>query len=58
MDIINKILGKTEDIFAPLSGRVIPLSEVPDHAYASGTMGNGIAIDPERAILCFLQLME
>ena len=47
MEIINKILGKTEDIFAPFSGKVIPLSEVPDHAYSNGTMGNGIAINPE-----------
>lgn len=34
-------------IAAPLSGRVIPLSEVSDSVFASGAMGNGAAIVPE-----------
>ncbi|MCQ4086849.1 sucrose-specific PTS transporter subunit IIBC [Saccharibacillus sp. JS10] len=31
---------------APLSGRVLPLSEVPDPAFSEGHMGRGIAIEP------------
>ncbi|BAQ72770.1 PTS system N-acetylglucosamine-specific transporter subunit IIA [Pseudomonas sp. Os17] len=31
---------------APLSGPVLPLSSVPDPVFASGAMGDGIAIDP------------
>ncbi|GAB3690657.1 glucose PTS transporter subunit IIA [Corynebacterium nasicanis] len=33
-------------ITAPLEGRVLPLSEVPDAAFAGGALGNGVAIDP------------
>nr|BFD39830.1 phosphoenolpyruvate--protein phosphotransferase [Pseudomonas sp. FFPRI_1] len=31
---------------APLSGPVLPLRDVPDPVFASGAMGDGIAIDP------------
>ncbi|MDB6048206.1 MAG: phosphotransferase system HPr (HPr) family protein [Pseudomonas sp.] len=31
---------------APLSGPMVPLSEVPDQVFASGALGEGIAIDP------------
>jgi PTS system D-glucosamine-specific IIC component len=31
---------------APLSGRVVPLSELPDAVFAGGMVGPGIAIDP------------
>ncbi|WP_448851124.1 glucose PTS transporter subunit IIA [Corynebacterium sp. 335C] len=33
-------------LYAPMSGRVVPLSEVPDDAFASGAVGKGVAIDP------------
>lgn len=36
----------TVEITAPLAGRVVPLSEVPDPVFASGTMGPGVAIIP------------
>lgn len=32
---------------SPLTGKVLPLSEVPDQVFSSGAMGKGIAIDPE-----------
>ncbi|PHL19905.1 PTS sugar transporter subunit IIA, partial [Enterococcus faecium] len=32
---------------SPLTGKVLPLSEVPDQVFSSGVMGKGIAIDPE-----------
>ena len=34
-------------IFAPMSGRVVDLSEVPDPVYAERMMGDGVAIVPE-----------
>ena len=36
---------------APLSGQVIPLSEVPDPVFAQGMMGNGVAIIPSQGKL-------
>lgn len=41
-------LGSSEmiEIKSPLSGTVIPLDEVPDDTFASGVLGDGIAIDP------------
>lgn len=35
-----------ETISAPFSGKVIPLSSVPDEVFSSGAMGQGLAIDP------------
>lgn len=35
------------EIKAPVSGLVVPLSNVPDAAFASGSMGKGIAVEPE-----------
>ncbi|MCD8169096.1 MAG: glucose PTS transporter subunit IIA [Clostridiales bacterium] len=33
-------------IYAPMSGNVIPLSEVPDQVFSSGMLGGGAAIEP------------
>ena len=33
-------------IYSPLSGKVIPLEEVPDDAFAGKVIGDGIAIEP------------
>ncbi|WP_458126683.1 beta-glucoside-specific PTS transporter subunit IIABC [Paenibacillus sp. Z3-2] len=35
-----------EDVFSPIQGTIVELSEVPDPAFASGAMGKGIAIEP------------
>jgi len=34
------------NIYSPLNGRVIPLEEVPDEAFAGKMIGDGCAIDP------------
>lgn len=34
-------------IYAPLSGNVIPLEQIPDDTFASGVLGNGVGIEPE-----------
>ena len=33
-------------VYAPISGKILPLSEVPDKTFADKTMGDGIAINP------------
>lgn len=35
-----------ETVDAPLSGHIIPLSDVPDEVFSSGAMGQGVAIEP------------
>ena len=34
-------------LLAPLSGRVVPLEEVPDAVFAGKMLGDGVAIDPD-----------
>lgn len=36
----------TLEILAPVTGKVVALTEVPDEAFAAGHMGEGIAIEP------------
>ena len=38
--------NKELTLSAPLSGPVLTLAKVPDAVFASGAMGDGIAIDP------------
>ena len=40
------IHGKSKVMLAPLAGKVIPLSEVKDPTFASGSLGEGVAIEP------------
>ncbi|MFK4302518.1 PTS system beta-glucosides-specific IIC component [Paenibacillus sp. RC254] len=35
-----------EEVFSPIEGTVVSLSEVPDPAFASEAMGKGVAIEP------------
>lgn len=39
-------------VAAPMAGRCIPLSEVPDPLFACGAMGPGVAIVPSDGWLC------
>ena len=39
------------EVRAPLPGTVIPLSQVNDETFASGTVGRGLAICPENSVL-------
>ncbi len=34
------------EIYAPVTGKVVALTEVPDEAFAGGHMGRGVAIEP------------
>ena len=44
-------VGGNLDVRSPLDGTIVPLSEVPDPAFAGGTMGNGVAIQPSSGVL-------
>ena len=50
MGLFNFLKKKTADdwveIYSPLNGKVIDLSEVPDEAFAGRLIGDGCAIDP------------
>ncbi|HIR92164.1 MAG TPA: PTS glucose transporter subunit IIA [Candidatus Egerieimonas intestinavium] len=39
-------------LLAPMSGKVVPLKEVPDEVFASGVAGQGAAVLPEEDCLC------
>ncbi|MGG3194934.1 beta-glucoside-specific PTS transporter subunit IIABC [Priestia aryabhattai] len=43
---VSNASDNEETISAPFSGKVIPLSNVPDEVFSSGAMGEGLAIDP------------
>ena len=47
MGFFKKLFGKPVDsLYAPLSGKAVPITEVPDPTFAEGMLGNGIAIEP------------
>ncbi len=45
--LFSKSNTKLEKIYAPITGNIIPLSEVPDPVFSEKMIGDGIAI-----ILC------
>ncbi|SHF14655.1 PTS system IIA component, Glc family [Seinonella peptonophila] len=49
--MFKKLFGRTnsnskETLFAPLSGQIVPLDQVPDAAFAEKMLGDGVAIQP------------
>ena len=47
MGYFKKLFGKnTDDFYAPMAGKAVPITEVPDPTFAEGMLGNGIAIEP------------
>lgn len=44
--VSEKVLEKEICIDAPIIGQVIPLSQIPDAAFAEGAMGKGVGIEP------------
>ena len=51
MGFFSNLFSKKETvnpnhIYAPLAGKAVPVSEVPDPTFAEGLLGNGIAIIP------------
>lgn len=47
----DTISSARRNLKSPLSGKVLPLSDVPDKVFSSGAMGKGLAIDPEKGEL-------
>ena len=47
MGFFKKLFGKkTDDFYAPIAGKAVPITQVPDPTFAEGMLGNGIAIEP------------
>ena len=47
MGLFKKLFGKnTDDFYAPMAGKAVAITEVPDPTFAEGMLGNGIAIEP------------
>lgn len=38
-------------VYAPITGNVIALEEIPDQTFASGILGNGVGIEPKEGVL-------
>ena len=57
MGLFDKLFGKKEEInpnhvYAPMAGKAVDISQVPDPTFSSGMMGNGIAIQPTDGKVC------
>ena len=53
MGIFQKLFGKkTDDIYAPMAGKAVAITEVSDPTFAEGMLGNGIAIEPADGKVC------
>ena len=47
MGFFKKLFSKpVDELFAPVVGNAVPVTEVPDPTFAEGMLGNGIAILP------------
>ncbi len=47
MGFFKKLFGRnTDDFYAPMAGKAVPITQVPDPTFAEGMLGNGIAIEP------------
>ena len=53
MGFFQKLFGKkTDDLYAPMTGKAVPITEVPDPTFAELMLGNGIAIEPTEGKVC------
>ena len=58
MGFFSKLFGKAEEavnpnqLYAPMEGQAVPVTEVPDPTFAEGMLGNGIAIIPTGGKVC------
>ena len=47
MGFFKKLFGKPVDsLYAPIAGKAVPITEVPDPTFAEKLLGDGIAIEP------------
>lgn len=47
----KKKTAAATQVAAPVTGKAVPLAQVPDEAFAGGHMGKGIAIEPSEGKL-------
>lgn len=47
----SKTADQTDEFVAPLSGKVLPLDQVPDPVFSQKMMGDGFAIDPAEGVV-------
>ena len=53
MGFFDKLFGKkTNALCAPIAGKAVPVTEVPDPTFAEGMLGNGIAVIPTDGKVC------
>ena len=57
MGFFSNLFGKKEQanpnhIFAPMAGKAVPITEVPDPTFSEGLLGDGIAIIPTDGKVC------
>lgn len=56
MGLFDKLFGKKNEISnelcAPLAGKAVPVTEVPDPTFSEGLLGDGIAIIPSDGRIC------
>lgn len=45
-DMTSTLPTQPNTLYAPLTGQVIPLEQVPDETFSAGILGNGFAIQP------------
>ncbi len=52
--MFNKLFNKKNDIeiYSPIKGKIVDITEVPDPVFSDKMMGEGIAIIPEDNIIC------
>lgn len=47
MGFFSKLFGKKANVlYAPVPGKAVPVTEVPDPTFADGLLGAGIAVEP------------
>lgn len=47
----EKGAAKASELLSPLSGRILPLSEIPDEVFSQGILGEGVGIDPSSNVV-------
>ncbi len=51
MRFFEKKKEKTYEIIAPISGKAVPLNEVPDEVFSQKVLGDGVAIIPTDGVI-------
>lgn len=49
--IVDENAVKSEKVYVPLNGKIMPLKEVPDPTFAGELLGKGMAVDPSDGVL-------